>query len=364
MREIGRRLPRLDVDAAAFQEVWTSEAQATLVRAGREAGLAHAWHGEPGVRGSGLLVLSRLPIASVRFEAFALRGVPTVGDYYGGKGFAEVALETPAGALTLVDTHLHARYASSVDHEYRSHRIGQIVQLASSAAGLRTPLVVAGDFNLHEGHAEYAVLLGLTGLRDTAAELDCRHPTVYRENPYRVRSTKPDRRIDLLLARSGVEAGVRLRRAERIFDDLFQHAGRRIACSNHAGVRVELEVVPGAGSPLPAPEPSAVATATRLLGQGRELARARRREGRLAAGLGLGTLIAASAGTRARRLTRRRLLRGAMRLARLGALAPLVGFSYLSEFVTPDELRAFEGISARLARLAGEGAEGGGGLRP
>jgi endonuclease/exonuclease/phosphatase family metal-dependent hydrolase len=359
LREIGRRLPRLDLDAIAFQEVWTADAQATLVRAGRGSGLPHAWHGDSGVRGSGLLVLSRFPIASVRFEPFALRGVPNVGDYYGGKGLAEVVLETAAGPLALVDTHLHARYSSSVDHEYRSHRIGQIVQLASAAASLPSPLLVAGDFNLHEGGDEYPVLLGLTGLRDAAAELDARDPTVYRANPYRAYSTKPDRRIDLLLARSGVDTGVRLRCAERIFDDLFEHAGRRIAYSNHAGVLVELELARGAGAPLPGPQPFALAEAERLLAEGRDLARGHRRDGRLAAGLGLGTLVVASAGSRACRISRRRLLRGAMRFAGAGAVAPVLGFSYVSEVVAPDELRAFDAIGERLARLAAAAPKGG-----
>jgi endonuclease/exonuclease/phosphatase family metal-dependent hydrolase len=352
MREIGRRLPPLRLDAIAFQEVWTSDAQATLLGAGREAGLEHAWHGHAGIGGSGLLVLSRFPIEAVRFESYALRGVPTLGDYYGGKGFAEVGLATPAGPLTLVDTHLHARYESSVDHQYRSHRIGQIVQLASAAASSRSPLLVAGDFNLHEGHDEYAVLLGLTGLRDAAAEVGSRAPTVHRGNPYRVHSNKPDRRIDLLLARSGVDAGLRIRRVERVFDDLFEHAGRRIACSNHAGVLAEVDLVAGGGAPLPAVDPAAVAAAGRLLEEGRHVARGHRREGRVAAGAGLGAAVAASAGLRAGPITRRRLLRGATRVAGLGALAPVLGFSFVSEVVAPDELRAFDALAARLAKLA------------
>jgi endonuclease/exonuclease/phosphatase family metal-dependent hydrolase len=352
MREIARRLARLDLDAIAFQEVWTSDAQATLLEAGREAGLEHAWHGHAGIRGSGLLVLSRFRIEAVRFESYALRGVPTIGDYYGGKGFAEVSLATPAGPLTLVDTHLHARYESSVDHQYRSHRIGQIVQLASAAASTRSPLLVGGDFNLHEGLDEYAVLLGLTGLRDAAAEVGSRAPTVHRGNPYRKNSSKPDRRIDLLLARSGPDAGLRIQRVERVFDELFEHAGRRIACSNHAGVLAQVELVAGEGAPLPAADPAAAETAGRILEEGRDLARSHRREGRLAASCGLGAAVAASAGLRAGPITRRRLLRGATRIAGLGALAPVLGFSFVSEVVAPDELRAFDVLAGRLARLA------------
>ncbi len=42
MRAIGRRLPDLDLDAIAFQEVWIPDARATLVAAGRRAGLDQA----------------------------------------------------------------------------------------------------------------------------------------------------------------------------------------------------------------------------------------------------------------------------------------------------------------------------------
>ena len=352
IREIGRQLARLELDAIAFQEVWTERSQERLRRAGEVAGLVHAWHGESGLRGSGLLALSRFPIEGVRFEPYDLRGVPSLSDFYGGKGFVELRLATPAGPLTLVDTHLLARYTNDVPHEYRAQRVGQIVELASGIAGVRDPLFVAGDFNLGDTHEEYGVLLGLTGTRDSAAELDARMPTVYRGNPYRASSSKPDRRIDLLLGRSGTEAGLRIQRIERCFDDLFRHHDREIACSNHAGVVVTAELVPGAGSPPPPVDPAAVATAARLLGEGRVLARSYRRDGRIGAGIGLGAALVATAGLHSGPVTRRRLLRGALYAGGFAALAPALGFSFVSEVVAPDELEAFDELSALLARMA------------
>jgi endonuclease/exonuclease/phosphatase family metal-dependent hydrolase len=351
LREIGRRLPELQLDAIAFQEVWTADAQGLLLDAGARAGLEHAWHVEPGLRSSGLLVLSRFPIESVRFERFLLHGDPSIGDYYGGKGFAELSLQTPMGPLVLVDTHLHARYASSVPHQYRVHRIGQIVQLSASARSVRAPLLVAGDFNLEEGDEEYDVLLGLIGLRDAAAELGRREPTVTRENPYRTTSAKPDRRIDLLLARSGVETGVRLHHVERSFDEPFDHLGRRLACSNHAGVLLELDLEAGAGAPLPATRRGALSSAGRVLAEGRERVRDQRADGRLAAGLGLGVAVVASASIRTPPVTRRRLLRGALQTAGMVALAPVLGFSFVSEVVAPGELRALDTLAKRLTQL-------------
>jgi len=357
LAEIGRRLPPLALDAIAFQEVWTSQGQAELIRAGQAAGLAHAWHGGSGLRGSGLLVLSRPPIESVRFERYALAGDPSFGEYYGGKGFAEVRLATPAGSVTLVDTHLHARYAADAAHEYRPLRAGQIVQLAASARTLKGPVVVAGDFNLHDGQGdEYGMLLGLTGLRDAAAEVAAFAPTVYRENPYRGPSSKPDRRIDLLLARDGGSVAVRSLRAERVFDAPFEHAGRAIACSNHAGVLAEFELAAAAGVALPPPDPRAVAFAADQLRAGRALARGSRRESRGIAGAGAAAALIASAGLRIGALSRRGLLRGALRTAGVTALAPVLGFSFVSEVVAPDQLRAFDALSAELARLAGPGS--------
>jgi hypothetical protein len=59
----------------------------------------------------------------------------------------------------------------------------------------------------------------------------------------------------------------------------------------------------------------------------------------------------ASASIRAGPVTRRRLLRGALHAAGFAALAPVLGFSFVSEVVAPDELRAFDELAARLARL-------------
>jgi endonuclease/exonuclease/phosphatase family metal-dependent hydrolase len=351
IREIGRRLAGLELDAIAFQEVWTDRSQERLLGAGAAAGLVHAWHAPSGLRGSGLLALSRFPIEGVRFEPYDLRGVPSLGDFYGGKGFAELRLATPSGPLTLVDTHLLARYTNDAPHEYRAQRVGQIVELASGLVEVHTPLLVAGDFNLDRTHEEYAVLLGLTGAHDSAAEFDPHVPTVYRGNPYRARSSKPDRRVDYLLARPGTGAGLRVRSVERCFDDLFRHHDRDIAYSNHAGLLIDAEIVPGAGSALPAADPSAVATAARLLGEGRALARSYRRDGRIGAGAGLGAALVATVGMRTAPVTRRRLLRGSLNAAGFAALAPVLGFSFVSEVVAPDELRAFDEAAVRLARL-------------
>jgi len=353
MRAIGERLAALDLDIAAFQEVWTADARRRLVAAGRDAGLVHAWHHKPSY-GGGLLVLTRLPIRSARFDAFSVRGDPgrpDHPDYYGGKGWATLELATDAGPVALVDTHLHARYSRDVSHEYRAQRVGQIVELALASRELRTPVVAVGDLNLVDTDPEHAILTGLTGLRDVAAELADRSATVLRSNPYRAESSKPDRRVDYVFARDGENAGIVARSVQRAFDERLVLDGDAASASNHAGVLAELEIVSGGGRVLAPPSDHAIALATRMLEEGRLETRDRRRGDRVLAGVGVGAAALASLGLRDPRISRRRMLRTALQAGAVLALTPGVGFSIVSELLTPDELRAFDQLALRLTRL-------------
>jgi sphingomyelin phosphodiesterase 2 len=359
MQAISRRLATLDLDLIAFQEVWTDDARSTLLRGGRAAGLAHAWHDDARFSGGGLLVLSRLPIDDVRFERFTLSGQPeriAQGEYYSGKGFASIRVKTEAGPITLIDTHLHARYSSDVSHEYRSLRAAQVVELALRVRATPGAVIAAGDFNFHEGEAGYGIFTGLTGARDAAAESDGRQPTIYRGNAYRPRRKKPDRRIDFLFVRDGSRSSVATRRVERVFDEILDFDGRPAGYSDHAGVMADLEIAPRIAAALQPPDPPALDLASRLLSEGRDEARRRQREGRVLAGAGLGCAVAALGGVRVKPLTRRRLLRQALRSAGLAAVVPGVGFSLLSELFVPNELAGFDAVSRRLAQLALEPA--------
>jgi endonuclease/exonuclease/phosphatase family metal-dependent hydrolase len=353
MRAIGRGLASLDLDAMAFQEVWTEDARERLIEAGRAAGLRSAWH-HPVAFGGGLLVLTRLPIRSARFDAFSVRGDPARPDhpdYYGGKGWATLELATRAGSLLLVDTHLHARYGSDVPHAYQAQRVGQIAELALAMRQMQHPVVALGDFNFLDQHPEHEILTGLAGLRDAAAELGSPSASVLRANPYRAHSSKPDRRVDYVFVRDGSGTAIRPLRSRRVFDERFELGGVPASCSNHAGVLAELELVPGVGQPPASPTPHAVSLARRFLREGREQVSQRRRGDRAWAGVGLGAAALASVGVRDPRVSRRRLLRTALQAGALLALTPGVGFSIVSEVLTPDELQAFDRLAARLADL-------------
>jgi endonuclease/exonuclease/phosphatase family metal-dependent hydrolase len=358
MQAIGRQMASLDLDAIAFQEVWTEDARSELIAAGRAAGLPAAWH-HPAGFGGGLLVLTRLPIRSARFVAFSLRGDPARPDhpdYYGGKGWATLELATRAGPLMLVDTHLHARYTNDVPHAYRAHRVGQIAELSLASRELEHPVVLLGDLNFTDDQPEHAILTGLTGLRDAAAELDSPSATVLRTNPYRAHSRKPDRRVDYVFTRDGGGDAIVPLHTRRVFDAQLELGGEPASCSNHAGVLAELELVPGAGRALPRPSPLAVSLATHFLREGRFEAKQRRRGDRVWAGAGLAGAALALLGVRDPRVSRRRLLRTALQAGAILALTPGVGLSIVSEVLTPEELRAFDRLAVSLARLgAGPG---------
>ncbi len=354
MHAIGNGLEALDVDAIAFQELWTAESRDILVRAGRRVGLDHSWQSRAAIGGSGLLVLSRHPIESVRFETFSLPARPPRldhPDYYGGKGFVRARLRTPEGIVNFFDTHLHARYRNDVSHEYRAYRIGQIVQLAMETLRTNEPLIVVGDFNIRPGDPEYRVLQGLTGLRDAAAESGTPQPTVTRSNPYRSHSDKPNRRIDFVFVRDGVQHRLRSKTTRIVFDEVFPISGEKNSYSDHAGVWAEfdLESAPGSGRPVPKPE--AVRMASQLLAQGSADAPRRQTSDRLLAGAGLGAAVLTTIGGHDRRMSRRRLLRNTLRGIGIVSLTPGIGFSLLSEVFAPDELRTFERLDAQLSNM-------------
>ncbi|MCH2169718.1 endonuclease/exonuclease/phosphatase family protein [Myxococcota bacterium] len=356
MRGIGERLGPLEADVVALQEIWTEGARRMLVREGRRAGLHHIWHNASAMRGGGLVVLSRHPIRKTTFERFAIGVYPrnlTHIDYIGGKGFVRLELETPSGPIDFIDTHLHARYHRDVEHTYRPHRVGQIVQMSDLIRRSVNPVVAAGDFNFEESTAEYRILEGLTGLRDVAAELNARQATISPGNSHRTVTT-PERRVDLIYCRDGADRVLRGRSCRLAFDFPISIDGDLVSLSDHAGVLADIEVAGrGESFSLPAPvDPSCLEIAEKLLRDGREHSAQGRVHGKSWASAGLVTAGLAVLSSRARALSRRRLLRSGLVGLGLAALAPSVSRSLLEEWVAPQEVRAFDHLIGRLGRLS------------
>lgn len=368
MAAIGERLAEMPADVIAFQEVWTERARDVLLQAGVRAGYLHHWYIEDAIGGSGLMVLSRLPILESHFEPFALSGYPEQlqnGEFLSGKGFAYLRILGPDGPFTFLNTHLHARYRKNVSHQYAPHRIGQIIQLASRARQHSEPALMVGDFNLADDGPEYRVLKGLTGMRDAAVELDDRRFTVLRENPYRTRRSniaKRGKRIDYVFVRDGSESAFRPLSLDRVFDEPIQLEGKRGAYSNHAGLLAEIESYPVETVSHYLLNQRAIDLASKLLSEGREEAERRRSGSRVLASMGMTCAVAAAVGGRTAPVNRRRFLQKSLRVAAVAGLAPGIGYSVMSEFVVPNELSAFDRAEASLNQLAQQSFAGDGEL--
>lgn len=358
MTAIGERLAELPADVVAFQEVWTEGARDVLLRAGVRAGYIHHWYIEGAIGGSGLMVLSRLPIIESNFERFALSGYPEEldnGEFLSGKGFAYLRLLGPDGPFTFLNTHLHARYRRRASHQFAPHRIGQIIQLAIRARQRTEPVLMVGDFNFSDDRPEHRVLTGLTGMRDTAVELDDRRSTVLRENPYRMQKQhrqKRGKRVDYVFVGDGSQVAFRPLSIDRVFDEPLQLEGELAAYSDHAGLLAELEVFPIETAGRYFLNRGTVDLASKLLSEGREEAERRRSGSRALAGMGMACAVAAAVGGRTEPVSRRRFLQKSLRVAAVAGLTPGIGYSVMSELVLPNELSAFDRAEKSLSQLA------------
>jgi endonuclease/exonuclease/phosphatase family metal-dependent hydrolase len=356
MDAIGRRLPELEANVFAFQEVWTADARARLVDAGRRSGHIHVWHRRATRGGGGILVLSRHPVRSAQFTRFALGGLPQRvhhADYYAGKGVVRVTLATPAGPLCVAVTHLNASYGRhGIEDEYRGHRCAQVIEVAWALRNVEAPVVLGGDLNAYETDPEVRILLGLAGLTDVAAALDRRQETVVPFSPYRPNENPPGPRIDYVLSRSGRARGLQPRDIERVLDEEFEVEGRRATYSDHTGLRAVFEV-DDHGAPAPPPLAEAVALARDLLEEGRERTRVRRDAQRvLAGGAGL-SVLALLAAARGVGTSRRGALRAGLYAAGGLGLLGAGGLAALSEGFTPSAVRGYHRAEQQLAALSG-----------
>lgn len=362
MRLIGDSLPKLDADVFAFQEVWTREAHTELVAAGQRAGYPHVWHRETLLKGSGLLVLSRVPILETSFHPFTVTGLPQRlhhGDWWSGKGIALLRLAHPDGEVMIMNTHLLARYVPATEpDEYLAMRVAQVIEIASTLAEVNLPLIALGDFNILENKPEYRILQGLSGLIDVPAQLDLRQDTRLSGNPFRMRRRRKraDERIDFVFTRQGLETDVVATRVRRIYDEVLTLNGQPASVSDHSGLIADLhlEVRPG----LPhTPQSSAVDEARASLANGAVLAAERQRKQRgLAAGCA-GAAVLLAVGAQRKPVSRRRFLRaGAIAAAGLSMTSAAM-FAGLSQHFVPEEIQGFTKVGEILDALLRHGQE-------
>lgn len=354
-RAIARRLPDLELDLLLIQEAWTDEMRDGLRQAGLDAGFDVALASRES--GGGLMVLSRRPILANRFDKFHFRGDPerlSQGEFLGAKGYQTLAIEADQGPLTVVNTHLHARYRKAQPRLNSAVRLAQLLQLVGEIH--RTPgrLVVGGDFNCSSTDPEYRIFKGLTRTVEVA-EGRTDLPTLSRSNYYKRERSDADKRIDYLFVRPEAGGLPEIGNSSLLFAEREPIRGIDRSLSDHFGIasHIAWPAQPPSLSALPPlpPDPEAFDLARGLIEVGRD--ETDRREGdhlRSALGWVTGAALAASL-QRDPALDRRRFLRGVAGISALVSLAPAIGYTTLARVDSDSKRDAFDDAQAVLARL-------------
>ena len=150
------------------------------------------------------------------------------------KGIIGVEVDTTHGPVTFVNTHLQAQ------RKHAKIRRAQLDEILEATDAVRTPLVLSGDFNLFDDHAEDRAghaALERHGFRDASLLVDRPHPTYLAKNPYVSEPT--DYRFDRIYLRDGVHHGKPVRIAAERVEVIVDH---RAPFSDHEAVAARLRL--------------------------------------------------------------------------------------------------------------------------
>lgn len=168
--------PEDDYDIVALQEVWTEEdwnyfdERCKLTypyRRNFHSGI---------IAGSGLIILSKIPIKETFLYRFPVNGRPSAffrGDWYVGKSVSIVLFvntQTDHQPIALLNTHLHAPYSSSGDSNYLCHRLCQAWDITRVIKLLKKSgysVILTGDLNSKPGSLPYRLITIEGNLIDT-----------------------------------------------------------------------------------------------------------------------------------------------------------------------------------------------------
>jgi endonuclease/exonuclease/phosphatase family metal-dependent hydrolase len=354
MRGLAARLPGLPLDLLLVQEAWTDEVRDTL----REAALRAGFEVAGGrTTSGGLMVLSRKAIRTSRFETYHFRGDPerlAQGEFLGGKGFQTLEVDASDGPLTVINTHLHARYRRHRPRLNSAVRTAQLLQLIGAMHRIDGMLLVGGDFNCTADDVEYRVFSGLS----RAVELGGGRAfaTLSRANYYKQHRSDPDKRVDYLFVRPGSRTRWKRLEAAGLFHEPEPIRGRDRSLSDHFGFQARIAWHPAAAAPGAARgagelDPKAFDLARRLLEVGREEADRRERvHFRSAGGWALAAAVAAGV-RRHPALDRRRFLRTTASTLAVVALTPAIGYGTLARIDSDIKRDAFDDAHDVLAKL-------------
>lgn len=165
----------------------------------------------------GLVTFSRFPIRQYRFTPFNRLTNVGLPEFFARKGFLAAALETPAGPLHVVNTHLHSASFLFGDSRVRRRQLRAILRTVHRR-GRGTPAIVAGDLNEHNLGAGEAFTSLLAQFQFTHPAPSVLRPTYRPENDY-VEASWINRvamplRLDYFLVRAVEEYGLGVARYE------------------------------------------------------------------------------------------------------------------------------------------------------
>jgi endonuclease/exonuclease/phosphatase family metal-dependent hydrolase len=135
MARLPDALRSFDADVICLQEVWVPTHRAKIAEA-----LAPAYQAAKSTLG-GLMVLSRLPITEERFTPYPQPPDLSVVERLANKGVLEVTVETAAGPLRVLTTHMVA-----FNRKAREEGLPTLVKAIEASP--ERPLVLAGDLNI------------------------------------------------------------------------------------------------------------------------------------------------------------------------------------------------------------------------
>lgn len=135
-RKLPKVLRELEPDVVVLQEVWVPRLRKELI-----AAMGEEFHATESP-GSGLLTLSRYPIASEEFVRFPKHEDLPLTEWIAGKGILTAVLRTPRGEIRVLNTHLSiGRNTSRVRDAQAAFLLEQIKDARA------TPLILAADLN-------------------------------------------------------------------------------------------------------------------------------------------------------------------------------------------------------------------------
>ena len=234
LRAVGPVLERSGYDIVCLQEV-LHRGSARLLRRVTPGYPYRAGTGVVLLAG-GLLLLSRWPVRRYRFARFPTAG-PARTELLMRKGAQLAVLDTPAGPLAVVNTHLSANRDDdwSEGNRYTGVIRGELEHLSRLVTGFEPglPAVVAGDFNVPRDSPVFTRFAAAAGLRDVLAGDTS---TTFRPTP---RWPSPPA-LDQVLVRAAPDRPLQARARTVLRDAVRVDGGRELFLSDHYGIEADL----------------------------------------------------------------------------------------------------------------------------